>query len=70
MSGTQKQKLTGKIKFNDLSFIYPTRPGQKVIDNLNIEIKPNQITAIVGDSGAGKSTISNLLMRIYDPNEG
>ena len=62
--------VTGEIEFKDVSFEYPSRPGEQVLKGLNLKIAPQKITAIVGDSGAGKSTISKLLMRLYDPQKG
>jgi len=67
-SGSLKPKeFKGKIEFKDVRYEYATRPGQEVLKGLKLNIKQNKITAIVGNSGAGKSTISNILMRIYDP---
>jgi len=51
-------------------FAYPARPGEETLKGLDLSIQPNKITAIVGDSGAGKSTITKLLMRLYDPSAG
>ena len=57
------------IKFNNVSFRYKTT-NEKAVKNLNIDIKGNTMVAFVGHSGAGKSTIINLLPRFYDPQEG
>ncbi|MFW6295141.1 MAG: ABC transporter ATP-binding protein [Halanaerobium sp.] len=55
------------IKFKDISFAYDK---QKVIDNLNLEIRAGEIFALVGETGAGKSTIAKLLARLYDADNG
>ena len=57
-----------KIEFKDVSFHYPDR--DLVIKNLNLEIKQNQTTALVGETGSGKTTIANLAMRTYDVSSG
>jgi len=71
VNGTQKLCNThGKVVFNNVRFEYPSRPGEETLKGLSMEIKPQEMTAIVGSSGAGKSTITKLLMRLYDPKEG
>ncbi len=55
------------IEIKNLSFRYPSRPDVPVIDNLSLNIKPGSVVALVGASGSGKSTIGNLLTRLYDP---
>jgi len=55
------------IEIKNLSFRYPSRPDVPVIDNLSLNIKPGSAVALVGASGSGKSTIGNLLTRLYDP---
>jgi len=57
------------IKFNDVSFSYPTG-NEKAIKNINFSIEGGTTAALVGHSGAGKSTIINLLPRFYDPENG
>ena len=57
------------IKFTNVSFKYETT-DEKAIKDINLDIKGNSISAFVGHSGAGKSTIINLLPRFYDPQEG
>ena len=68
--GDNVNNVEGEIEFNNVWFEYPSRPGEEVLKGLNLKILPRRITAIVGDSGAGKSTITKLLMRLYDPNTG
>ena len=58
-------KLTGAIAFRDVSFSYPTRKEYQVLKALNFTIAPGEKVALVGQSGSGKSTIINLLMRFY-----
>ena len=58
------------IKFNEVSFSYPSRKEVLILKNLNLEIQPKEKIAIVGSSGAGKSTILQLLMRFYDVDAG
>ena len=60
------EKLQGAIKFDNVSFEYPSRPGERVLKKLNLEIKPNKMTALVGDSGAGKSTIGKMILRLCE----
>jgi subfamily B ATP-binding cassette protein MsbA len=62
--------VQGEVVFDDVTFEYPSRPGHKAVDKLSLRIAPHKTTAIVGDSGAGKSTITKLLLRLYDPEKG
>ncbi|UCS95122.1 ABC transporter ATP-binding protein/permease [Echinicola marina] len=68
-----EEKLTtpvkGQIVFNDLSFVYPDS-GIKALDKVSFDIQPGQSLAIIGTTGSGKSTIANLLMRMFDASEG
>ena len=61
-------EIKGKIEFKDVAFSYDK--SKKLIQNLNLTVEPGQRVAIVGPTGAGKSTIINLLMRFYDVDEG
>jgi ATP-binding cassette subfamily B protein len=58
----------GHVQFEDVSFRY--LPDVPLIDNLNLEVKPGQTVAIVGPTGAGKTTLVNLLMRFYEIDNG
>lgn len=58
----------GQIRFDHVDFSY--RPGFPILRDLNFEVRPNSTTAIVGSTGAGKSTIIKLLLRFYDPDRG
>lgn len=63
-------KLDGTIEFDNVSFAYPTRKDFQVLKNLNFKIEPGERVALVGQSGSGKSTIINLLLRFYPVGEG
>lgn len=60
--------LTGQVSFNQVDFSYIA--GAPLIRNFNLEVKPGEMIAIVGPTGAGKTTLINLLMRFYDVNKG
>jgi ATP-binding cassette, subfamily B, bacterial len=64
------KKYHGKIDFQNVSFSYPSRPDIEVLNQINLSIKPGQKIALVGYSGAGKSTIVQLLLRFYQTNIG
>jgi ATP-binding cassette, subfamily B, bacterial len=66
----KSHKLKGALSFENVSFSYPTRSELTVLENLNFVIKPGEKIALVGQSGSGKSTIINLLMRFYQVNSG
>ena len=65
-----KDPVVGFIEFDNVRFAYPSRPEVEVLQGLNLTIKPGQKIALVGQSGAGKSTIVQLLMRYYQIKEG
>ncbi|KAI9702276.1 MAG: hypothetical protein M1820_006208 [Bogoriella megaspora] len=58
------------VKYEDVSFAYPTRPDVRVLDNMNLSFPSGEIMYVVGKSGSGKSTIGQLLARFYDPVTG
>ncbi len=64
------EPVTGRIAFEDVHFAYPARPGIAALDGVSLEIKPGETVAFVGPSGAGKTTIIQLILRFYDPGSG
>jgi len=58
------------LRFNDVSFSYPSRPEQTALKHISFDVKAGETIAIVGPSGAGKSTLFELLQRFYDPKHG
>ncbi len=65
-----QKELSGQITFDNLSFAYPSRPNEDVLNNISINITKNQMVALVGPSGAGKSTFATLLLQLHKPEEG
>jgi ATP-binding cassette subfamily B protein len=61
-------KIQGHLKFDQVSFAY--NPGEMVLKNLTFEVKPGETLAIVGSTGSGKTTITNILNRFYEINAG
>ena len=59
--------IVGKIEFKDVSFTYPTRKEQKILDSFSAVFEGGKTTALVGASGSGKSTIVQMIERFYDP---
>ncbi len=66
----KNEVLSGRINFRNLSFRYPGRPDEEVLRDINMKIPENQLVALVGSSGAGKSTIASLILRLHEPTEG
>ncbi|KAJ8720984.1 hypothetical protein PYW08_006449 [Mythimna loreyi] len=66
----EKPKLDGVIEFKDVHFHYPARNDVQVLNGLNLRINHNETVALVGSSGCGKSTVLQLIQRMYDPNKG
>ncbi|MFK8103110.1 MAG: ABC transporter ATP-binding protein [Saprospiraceae bacterium] len=66
---TQPKALGGHILFDDVSFVYPDS-GTKALDHVSFELKSGQRMAIIGKTGSGKTTIADLLVRMYDVTEG
>jgi ABC-type multidrug transport system fused ATPase/permease subunit len=68
--GAQKPELKGKVHFENVHFSYPQRADLKVLKGISFSANRNETIAIVGSSGAGKSTISSLLLNYYSVSEG
>lgn len=66
---TEMPDLKGGIEFENVNFTYPDT-GIQAIKNVSFKAKPGEFLAIIGRTGSGKSTIANLLMRMYDPDSG
>jgi ATP-binding cassette subfamily B multidrug efflux pump len=64
-----EREIIGKIRFNDVSFTYPDT-GIRALKNISFEINPGESLAIIGTTGSGKSTVSNLVTRLYDATQG
>ena len=62
--------VRGEIAFQDVTFRYPARPETSALNGVSLHVKPGETVALVGPSGAGKTTILQLLMRFYDPQSG
>ncbi|MEJ7693962.1 ABC transporter ATP-binding protein [Daejeonella sp.] len=66
---TESADISGRIEFRNVSFTYPDT-GIQAIKGVSFEVKPGEFLAIIGRTGSGKSTIANLLMRMYDTDTG
>ncbi len=62
--------IEGNVAFENIAFSYPSRPDMQVLKGINIDIKAGQKIALVGQSGSGKSTIVQLLLKFYNPSSG
>ncbi|WP_299694599.1 ABC transporter ATP-binding protein/permease [uncultured Vibrio sp.] len=67
---TSLAKVTPEVAFNDVTFCYPSRPDQPATRNLTLTAHEGKVLALVGPSGAGKTTLFELLQRFYDPQMG
>ena len=67
---TLPEKIDGSVEFRNVTFSYPTRPESEALNNVSFRIAPGEVVALVGPSGAGKTTVFQLLQRFYDPKSG
>jgi ATP-binding cassette subfamily B protein len=68
--GLRLASVEGAVTLEGVRFRYPTRPDVEALAGIDLRVRPGEVVALVGRSGAGKSTILNLLLRFYDPDEG
>ncbi|KAG4193364.1 hypothetical protein ERO13_A07G217000v2 [Gossypium hirsutum] len=68
--GYKPEKITGHVELRDIDFAYPARPDIMIFKGFSLKIEAGKSTALVGQSGSGKSTIIGLIERFYDPLEG
>ncbi|GAA0879224.1 ABC transporter transmembrane domain-containing protein [Algoriphagus jejuensis] len=69
-AGLTVDKFLGKIEFKQVGFSYPTRPEMEVLKQVSFQIQPGEKVALAGHSGAGKSTVIQLLLRFYEAEKG
>lgn len=62
--------FAGGIRFDNVTFVYPARPTARVLNSVSLDFQPGAVNGIVGTSGSGKSTVTSLLLRFYDPSFG
>lgn len=63
-------RVVGELELRNLTFEYPTKKDVTILKNVSLKVQANQVVAIVGQSGCGKSSIISLIERFYDPKEG
>jgi ATP-binding cassette subfamily B (MDR/TAP) protein 1 len=68
--GKRPEQATGNISLRNVTFCYPSRPTVRVLDDFSVDFEAGKVTAIVGASGSGKSTIVGLITRWFDPESG
>ncbi|RHZ84492.1 hypothetical protein Glove_81g38 [Diversispora epigaea] len=70
LRGFKLSEIKGDIEFQEINFSYPSRKDTLVLKNVNLFIPAGQTTVLIGQSGSGKSTISQLIQRLYEPDSG
>lgn len=70
ITGSEKEVETGDVLVRNLSFYYPAKPEKKILDNVNLDIPYNKAVAFIGPSGAGKTTLADIIMGILKPVSG
>ncbi|WP_375176126.1 ABC transporter transmembrane domain-containing protein [Pseudooceanicola sp.] len=68
--GDLPEPIRGEITFDGVTFHYPSRPGVAALDDVTLTVKPGETVALVGPSGAGKTTVIQMILRFYDPETG
>ncbi|ATB40434.1 Lipid A export ATP-binding/permease MsbA [Cystobacter fuscus] len=68
--GEQLPEVKGRVTYQAVRFAYPARSDVPVLQEIDLELQPGEVVALVGPSGGGKSTIASLLVRLYDPQGG
>ena len=68
--GQRPGVVHGELSLEEVHFAYPTRPEAAVLQGLSMSLQPDQVVALVGPSGGGKSTVAALLSRLYEPDQG
>lgn len=69
-SNEKPSSINGSVEFRNVGFTYPSRPDHPVLNDISLQCEAGKLTAIVGLSGSGKSTIASLITRFYDPQSG
>ena len=64
------ESATGHVSFDNVTFHYPARPNTSALEKFSLTVEPGEMVALVGPSGAGKTTVFQLLLRFYDPQSG
>lgn len=68
--GTRKESLTGELEFKNVTFTYPSSDGEPALSNISFKIPHGETLGVIGPTGSGKTTLSSLLLRFYEPEQG